>query len=76
MEKKQDNVEYIIKELFDTMISNIPVYTALKAYDNFQANAIKEYLQLNKDFFLRNNEDETPLSVTGEAIIEDDEDED
>lgn len=66
----------IIKEIFSIMINNIGVYTALKGYDNFQVNAIKEYLQLNKDFFLRNNEDETPLPVTGEAIIEDEKDED
>ena len=59
-----------IEEIFDIMIDNIPMYTALKHYDNFQVNAIKEYLQLNKEFFLKQQEDEIPLPVTGEIIEE------
>ena len=59
-----------IEEIFDIMINNIPMYTALKHYDNFQVNAIKEYLQLNKEFFLKQQEDEIPLPVTGEVIDE------
>lgn len=66
----------IIEEIFNIMISNIGAYTALKGYDNFQVNAIKEYLQLNKEFFLRDKEDEIPLPVTGEIIVEDEKDED
>ena len=57
-----------IEEIFNIMIDNIPMYTALKHYDNFQVNAIKEYLQLNKEFFLKQQEDEIPLPVTGEVI--------
>lgn len=52
MKEKQDNTEYIIEGLFDIMISNIPAYTALKAYDNFQVDAIKDFLELNREFFL------------------------
>lgn len=59
-----------IEEIFDTMINNIPMYTALKHYDNFQVNAIKEYLQLNKEFFLKQQEDEIPLPITGDIIDE------
>ena len=59
-----------IEEIFDIMINNIPMYTALKHYDNFQVNAIKEYLQLNKEFFLKQQEDEIPQPITGEAIDE------
>lgn len=65
-----------IEELFDTMINNIPIYTALKHYDNFQVNAIKEYLQLNKEFFLKQQEDEIPLPITGEVIEEEHEEDD
>ena len=65
-----------IEEIFDTMINNIPMYTALKHYDNFQVNAIKEYLQLNKEFFLKQQEDEIPLPVTGEVIEEGHEEDD
>ena len=59
-----------IEEIFDIMINNIPMYTALKHYDNFQVNAIKEYLQLNKEFFLKQQEDEIPQPITGEVIDE------
>ena len=59
-----------IEEIFDIMIDNIPMYTALKHYDNFQVNAIKEYLQLNKEFFLKQQEDEIPLPITGDIIDE------
>ena len=59
-----------IEEIFDIMIDNIPMYTALKHYDNFQVNAIKEYLQLNREFFLKQQEDEIPLPITGEVIDE------
>lgn len=59
-----------IEEIFDIMINNIPMYTALKHYDNFQVNAIKEYLRLNKEFFLKQQEDEIPLPITGEVIEE------
>lgn len=59
-----------IEEILDTMINNIPIYTALKHYDNFQVNAIKEYLQLNKEFFLKQQEDEIPLPITGDIIDE------
>lgn len=59
-----------IEEIFDIMINNIPMYTALKHYDNFQVNAIKEYLQLNKEFFLKQQEDEIPLPITGDIIDE------
>ena len=59
-----------IEEIFDTMINNIPMYTALKGYDNFQVNAIKEYLRLNKEFFLKQQEDEIPLPITGDIIDE------
>lgn len=62
-----------IEEIFDIMIDNIPMYTALKHYDNFQVNAIKEYLQLNKEFFLKQQEDEIPLPITGEVIEEENE---
>ena len=65
-----------IEEIFDTMINNIPIYTALKHYDNFQVNAIKEYLQLNKEFFLKQQEDEIPLPITGEVIEEEHEEDD
>ena len=65
-----------IEEIFDIMINNIPMYTALKHYDNFQVNAIKEYLQLNKEFFLKQQEDEIPLPVTGEVIEEGHEEDD
>ena len=65
-----------IEEIFDIMIDNIPMYTALKHYDNFQVNAIKEYLQLNKEFFLKQQEDEIPLPVTGEVIEEGHEEDD
>lgn len=65
----------IIKEIFTIMINNIPAYTALKGYDNFQVNAIKEYLKLNMDFFLRDSEDDTPLPVTAEVIEENGKDE-
>lgn len=65
-----------IEEIFDTMINNIPMYTALKHYDNFQVNAIKEYLQLNKEFFLKQQEDEIPLPITGEVIEEEHEEDD
>ena len=65
-----------IEEIFDIMIENIPMYTALKHYDNFQVNAIKEYLQLNKEFFLKQQEDEIPLPVTGEVIEEGHEEDD
>lgn len=65
-----------IEEIFDTMINNIPMYTALKHYDNFQVNAIKEYLQLNKEFFLKQREDEIPLPITGEVIEEEHEEDD
>lgn len=67
--------ESMIEEIFSIMIDNIPIYTALKGYDNFQVNAIKEYLQLNKEFFLKQQEDEIPLPVTGEEIEEDEKDE-
>lgn len=59
-----------IEEIFDIMINNIPMYTALKHYDNFQVNAIKEYLQLNREFFLKQQEDEIPLPITGDIIDE------
>lgn len=62
--------ESIIEEIFSIMIDNIPVYTALKGYDNFQVNAIKEYLKLNKEFFLKQREDEIPQPITGEIIDE------
>lgn len=65
-----------IEEIFDTMINNIPMYTALKHYDNFQVNAIKEYLQLNREFFLKQQEDEIPLPITGEVIEEEHEEDD
>lgn len=62
--------ESIIEEIFNIMIDNIPRYTALKCYDNFQVNAIKEYLKLNKEFFLKQKEDEIPQPITGEIIDE------
>ena len=62
--------ESIIEEIFNVMIDNIPRYTALKCYDNFQVNAIKEYLTLNKEFFLKQQEDEIPQPITGEIIDE------
>lgn len=65
-----------IERIFDIMIDNIPMYTALKGYDNFQVNAIKEYLRLNKEFFLKQQEDEIPLPVTGEVIEEEHEEDD
>lgn len=68
--------ESIIEEIFSIMLDNIPIYTALKGYDNFQVNAIREYLQLNKEFFLKQQEDEIPLPVTGEVIEKDEKDED
>lgn len=64
--------ESIIEEIFGIMIDNIPMYTALKGYDNFQVNAIKEYLILNREFFLKQKEDEIPQPVTGEVIEEED----
>lgn len=65
----------IIKEIFNIMINNVPAYTALKGYDSTQVNAIKEYLKLNMDFFLRDSEDDIPLPVTAEVIEEDGKDE-
>lgn len=65
-----------IERIFDIMIDNIPMYTALKGYDNFQVNAIKEYLRLNKEFFLKQQEDEIPLPITGEVIEEEHEEDD
>lgn len=66
----------VIEEIFTIMIDNIPAYTALKGYDNFQVNAIKEYLKLNKEFFLKQQEDNIPLPVTGEIIEEEHEEDD
>ena len=68
--------ESTIEEIFNVMIDNVPMYTALKGYDNFQVNAIKEYLKLNKEFFLKQKEDEIPLPVTGEVIEEEHEEDD
>ena len=62
--------ESTIEEIFNVMIDNVPMYTALKGYDNFQVNAIKEYLKLNKEFFLKQKEDEIPQPITGEVIEE------
>lgn len=59
-----------ITDMFDLMLSNISIYTALKGYSNFQVNAIKEYLEIHKEFFLRDSEDDIPLPISGE-IIED-----
>lgn len=66
----------LIEEIFNTMLNNIPMYTALKHYDNFQVNAIKEYLELNKEFFLKQSEDDIPLPVTGDVIEEEHEEDD
>ena len=62
-----------IEEIFGIMIDNIPIYTVLKGYDNSQVDTIKEYLELNKNFFLRQQEDEIPQPITGEVIEEEDE---
>lgn len=59
-----------ITDMFNLMLSNISMYTALKGYSNFQVNAIKEYLEIHKEFFLRDSEDDIPLPISGE-IIED-----
>ena len=60
--------ESIIEEIFNTMFDNIPVYTTLKGYDDFQVNVIKEYLTVNKEFLLRQQEDEISQPITGEVI--------
>lgn len=57
-----------ITDMFDLMLSNISMYTALKGYSNFQVNAIKEYLEIHKEFFLRDSEDDIPLPISGEVI--------
>lgn len=57
-----------ITDMFNLMLSNISMYTALKGYSNFQVNAIKEYLEIHKEFFLRDSEDDIPLPISGEVI--------
>lgn len=57
-----------ITDMFNLMLSNINMYTALKGYSNFQVNAIKEYLEIHKEFFLRDSEDDIPLPISGEVI--------
>lgn len=60
----------VIEEVFTTMSDNIGKYTALQQYDSSQVKAIKEFLTLNKEFFLRQQEDEIPLPITGDTIDE------
>lgn len=57
-----------ITDMFDLMLNNINIYKALKGYSNFQVDAIKEYLQIHKEFFLRDSEDDIPLPISGEVI--------
>lgn len=57
-----------ITDMFNLMLSNISMYTALKGYSNFQVNTIKEYLEIHKEFFLRDGEDDIPLPISGEII--------
>lgn len=64
----------IIEEVFTTMFDNIGKYTALQQYDSSQVKAIKEFLTLNKEFFLKQQEDEIPLPITGDTIDEGNED--
>lgn len=66
----------VIEEIFTTMFNNIGKYTAIKAYDNFQVNAIKEFLTLNKENLLKQQEDDIPLPITGEVIKEENEGDD
>lgn len=65
--------ESIIEEIFNIMFDNIPVYTTLKGYNDFQVNVIKEYLTVNKEFLLSQQEDEIPQPITGEVIEEENE---
>lgn len=60
----------VIEEVFTTMSDNIGKYTALQQYDSSQVKAIKEFLTLNKEFFLKQQEDEIPLPITGDTIDE------
>lgn len=72
METKKE----IIEEVFDMLLNNISMYTALKGYNSTQIEVIKEYITLNRDFFLRDKEDDIPLPITGNVIEEDEKDED
>lgn len=64
----------VIEEVFTTMFDNIGKYTALQQYDSSQVKAIKEFLTLNKEYFLKQQEDEIPLPITGDIIDERNED--
>lgn len=65
-----DTRDSTVEEIFSTMLENIGRFTALRHYDNFQVNAIKDFLIQSKEFLLKQKEDDIPLPITGEVIDE------
>lgn len=68
--------ENLTEEILRDMLESVGKYTALRNYDNFQVNAIKDFLvEYKKDLF-NQQEDDIPLPVTGNIIEEEHEEDD